>query len=532
MEKTQKTGQSSHMQERRKKAKEITAEIGNSVLTAYFLVMMILYPLYIKNGYQEIGNVKYYFFRNVTLVTIGIILLLTICSFLLQRKEITMAMHYKRLSIADWFLYAYLLSLLFSYLFTVYRKEAFWGTNGWYMGCMSQLMFVGIYFGFSRYFRWHNNMLYAALAGSALIFILGILNRYSIYPIKISGQTPAFIATMGNINWFCGYWSVIFPLGVMLYWNGRGKYTQTAAGIYVIIGFLIGVVQGSNSAYLALAGIFMLLFCLSFRDNRAMCRFLEICILFALSCQIARVLRYLPNTEMNYEDKLGLVMTDTNLTLYFGIIIGILYLWFRLLMKRKNYQLARHKGIRQIGIVLFILTGVGYFLLLIINTCLPGGIPGLAGRQTFTFNETWASSRGATWTSGWSAFVSTSFLHKLVGVGPDCFAEYLYAVPELAKRAYAQFGTSRLTNAHNEWLTILVNQGILGLFSYVGFFGSAFVRFIKKASSQPALYLCAASVLTYTVHNIVSFQQVLNVPFVFIILGIGEGLCKKIQEKK
>lgn len=527
-----KIGQKNQVQDWRKKSGEIAAEIGNSTLTAYFLVMTVLYPLYIKNGYQEIGNVKFYFFRNVTLAVMGIMLFVVEIRFLLQQKKITLAAYYKRLSITDWFLYGFLISLLFSYLFTVYRKEAFWGTSGWYMGFMSQLLFIGIYFGFSRYFRWHDKILYAALGGSTLVFLLGILNRYSIYPIKISGQTPAFIATLGNINWFCGYWAVIFPLGVMLYWNSNSRFRQTAAGIYVIIGFLIGVVQGSNSAYLALAGLFILLFLLSFRENRTMCRFLEICIFFAISCQTARLCRYLPGTDMNYEDNVGKIMTDTNLTLYFGILAAILYLAFRLLIKRKDYQIAQHKKICRIGIFLFMLSGIGYFLLLIINTCLPGGIPGLTGRQLFTFNAAWASSRGATWTSGWAAFINMDFLHKLVGVGPDCFAAYLYAVPELAQRAYMQFGTSRLTNAHNEWLTMLVNQGILGVVCYAGFFVSAFVRFIKKAPAQPILYLCAASILTYTVHNIVSFQQVLNVPFVFMILGAGEGLCKKMQGKE
>ena len=48
--------------DRKKKLQEIVVEIRNSILTAYFLVMMLLYPLYMKDGYQNIGDIKYFFF--------------------------------------------------------------------------------------------------------------------------------------------------------------------------------------------------------------------------------------------------------------------------------------------------------------------------------------------------------------------------------------------------------------------------------------------------------------------------------------
>lgn len=520
------------MENQKEQLQKITAEIGNSILTAYFLVMMILYPLYLKNGYMEIGNVKYYFFRNVSLVTVGIMLIIAAWDILLQRKEVSIIAHYKRLSGTDWFVYGYFISLLLSYLFTAFRKEAFWGAAGWYMGFVSQLILIAVYFLFSRYFRWNEKWLYLILAASGLIFLLGILNRYSIYPLTIKGQTPAFISTLGNINWFCGYWAVISPLGIMFYGNSRGGLERMAAGIYVTIAFFAGVVQGSSSAYLSLAGIFLFLFCLSFRENTAMRRFMEIAILFTLSCQMARLLRYFPGFVINYENELGAALTDSNVTLYIGIIVLILYLLFCYLTKKKDYQIVRHKKVRNVILFLFIILSAGYIVLLVGNTCLPDGIPGLSGISFFTFNDEWASYRGATWSCGLSAYRNMTPLHKLVGVGPDCFAEYIYAVPRLAERTYALFGSSRLTNAHNEWITILVNQGIIGLVCFVGIFLTAFLKLIKKAPAQPFLYLCAASLLSYTLHNMVSFQQVLNVPFVFILLGIGESVCRKFPVDK
>lgn len=123
-------------------------------------------------------------------------------------------------------------------------------------------------------------------------------------------------------------------------------------------------------------------------------------------------------------------------------------------------------------------------------------------------------------------------LHKMVGIGPDCFADYIYDKPELAERMADQFANLRLTNAHNEWLTVLVNTGVLGLLCYAGMFVSSFVRLLRRASAQPYLYVCAVVLLTYTAHNMVSFQQVLHTPYAFMVLGIGEGLIRASRARE
>ena len=103
-------------------------------------------------------------------------------------------------------------------------------------------------------------------------------------------------------------------------------------------------------------------------------------------------------------------------------------------------------------------------------------------------------------------------------------------MPELAEKMVDRFGDLRLTNAHNEWITVLVNTGMLGLFCYAGTFLTAFIRFAGRASKEPLLYVCAVAVLTYTAHNMVSFQQVLHTPYLFIVLGIGEGLLRALRD--
>lgn len=519
-------------QEKTQRWREAVREAANGILTAYFVVMMAVYPFYIRGGYQEIGNVKYYFFRNVSLIVMGVMSVVALAERLvsLSKEKLSVTGAYKMMSVTDWFVYGYLVCNLVSYFFSSYRQEAFWGAEGWYMGLVSQLIFIGCYFFYSRYFVWNVKLLSVTLLASGLIFLLGILNRYSVYPFALDGQTPTFISTLGNINWFCGYWAVLCPLGILFYWTADNVWQRVTAGIYVVIGFLSGMTQGSGSAYLAMAALFLFLFCLSFQGNEKMRRFLEIGILFMLAGQLARALRYVPGWDINYEKEVMILLTDTSLTLYAGIGLLLIYLLFLHGIKSRAYQIAEHKRVRGAALCAAAAVFSGYVILLAVNTRYPGLLSGLSDQPVFTFNDRWANFRGATWTDGFLAFRSMSPLHKITGVGPDCFAEYVYAVPELGPRIYGQFGNARLTNAHNEWLTVLVNQGIPGLICYAGIFVSAFIRFAKGGREKSVLYLCAACVLTYAVHNMVSFQQILNTPYVFILLGVGEGI-RRLEKK-
>ena len=58
------------------------------------------------------------------------------------------------------------------------------------------------------------------------------------------------------------------------------------------------------------------------------------------------------------------------------------------------------------------------------------------------------------------------------------------ASPELQNMVYDFFYGNRLTNAHNEWLTILVDIGVLGLVSYAGMMISVIRNFLHAGKSR------------------------------------------------
>ena len=106
-----------------------------------------------------------------------------------------------------------------------------------------------------------------------------------------------------------------------------------------------------------------------------------------------------------------------------------------------------------------------------------------------------------------------------------------FAMPELSDMLYRYFGSARLTNAHNELLTCLVNTGIFGFIFYLGIFVSFIIGSGKKRKKNPVLYVLSLSVICYFVHNMVSFAQVLNFPYLFLFAGMGRYLQKICQSR-
>ena len=134
----------------------------------------------------------------------------------------------------------------------------------------------------------------------------------------------------------------------------------------------------------------------------------------------------------------------------------------------------------------------------------------------------WGNRRGMLWQMAWQGFYRGDLKQKLLGAGPDCFAGYLGEILPGGTTLFDQgyFAGSVFTNAHNEWLTTLINMGILGVVAYLAVFIAAFRKY--RDDSFAVLLL-----LTYGVYSLISFQQVLNTPLFFLLLGSCEATSRE-----
>lgn len=526
-------------------------EYGLDLCICFFmLLILVVMPFYNEEGYTHIGTDKATFLRQCIIyggrVVIPLLCITVIMSLIVyiqnngmpNWKEMTfkyiIAFFKKNLSVTDCFALLYGICVIFSYLFCNYKEEALWGTKGWYMGLKPQISAVVFYFLISR--RWHQRTWMAALIlpVSAVVFALGYLNRFGIYPINMESGTEAFISTIGNINWYCGYLVSVFFGGLFLFGNSEWKkdWMKYLFAGYVIIGFATLVTQGSSSGIFTMLAIFLVLFRMSASDGKRMENFWLAMVLLSATCLLTCLLRVTKVLQTTFIDSIVNALTYSVLPVIMLIVTVGFWWWVHDSNKKSRYPEKIFNRLTQIacGGALGLL-GL-YIVLLVVNTIGNGFISQMLGipqNNFLMFNYSWGSSRGATLAAGWLCFWEQNWLHKLLGVGPDCMSAFLYTdgSDSLINIVNESFNGARLTNAHNEWLTILVNIGLLGLISYAGMMISAIRHYIQKANTNVIAAACGIGILAYTINNVFSFQQSMSLATIFVILGIGENYSRK-----
>ena len=511
---------------------------GELFCTAYLLLMFGIYPFYMEKGYVDIGEAKYRFFIYCSLAAAAILGVIGVCCHVrILRRRIREGepylIHWESFSATDLFVALYATEIFISYVLSDYRQEALWGTEGWHIGLVPLLTLCSLYFFISRLWERKAFIWYVSMAASAAVFLLGILDRFSIYIIPLEIRQPAFISTLGNINWFCGYLTVLAPVGIFIFlFSEKEEIKKCFSATYAVLVFMAGFCQGGSSIFLFYGALFFILLWIAVDKREWLTDWSLLVCLWGLAAQLVRAMRYLLPDRYNYEtDNLCGYLTDSNVTLVIGAAAFGIFLW----LKKKNHEFVKEqeaeketgagrkaKEVRRV-MTLVLAAGILFWLLLTgFHTWKSvSDTTDVTGSSPFLFDENWGNGRGAALKAGARMYAGMSFEKKLFGVGPDCFSAYAYSLPEVAGSLRENFGSDRLTNAHNELFTGLINTGIAGVALYLGIFVSFIIRHVKKGDFYSRMAIVC--ILCYLAHNMVSFAQVLNLPFVFLIMAMGEG---------
>lgn len=520
----------------------------------YLLLILGVMPFYFQDGYSHIGSDKATFFCKVS-VEMGKVLLPLAAIYLViqvveNREYLKMRFRHPAGSNlqtcpgswtwTDSFAAFYGMALVLSYLFSPFKERALWGADRWFMGFGTQMILVAVYFLVSRFWKPRRWTFLLVAVVSALVFALGYLNRFSVYPIQMTLQNPGFISTIGNINWYCGYVVSVLFAGVGFLWLGSGPGRErrtlqrdrilqggvrTLLAIYIVLGFGTLITQGSDSGILALAVVLLVLFVLSASEGERMLAFWKVMLLLCVSCLVTLGLWKMLPGRMNYEGGGMELVLSPRILLPMTVVSVVAFLWVSAMLKKGSYPVKSMKYLARAVTAAAVSCVALVLVLTAVNTAHPGSLGPLSAYPVFTFSEDWGSSRGATWKAGWMCFLEQDLLHKLTGVGPDAMWEAIstQGSPALREMVREKFNGLALTNAHNEWLTILVNMGLLGLIGFGGMMVTGIVGFLREGGKNMYACICGLCLLGYTVNNIFSFQQAMGVATLFAVFGMGRA---------
>lgn len=518
--------------------------IGNILMWIIILSYFIILPLYLKNGYEMVATNKYKCLMTISkynAILVGIFLLAYMFLWGVTKEEVKPFHPIWKMDVS---MLAFIGIAYLSYFFSSYKhvgekddywffEGAFYGTSGWFMGLATFLVFAGMYFVISRFFKYDNRIWIPVIVVSSAICLLGVLNRYQVYPIEMELQSASFVATLGNINWFAGYQSVMAPIITGLYFGVKDGKGKRFLAIALFISDMAILLNGSDSAVMSYLVMLYILLTISLKNEGRLFDYSKILVLFSLSGIVIFFIDLCFPEAKDMESNFANIFSKgwTAWAVLFLVFVFWLYL------KRVDSKLLKmpkwmNGTLGDILIVLALGAVFVFFILLTLNTALNGRLFGNASGSPFFFDGEWGSSRGATWTTGIFTFNGLPFGKKLIGAGPDCFYFAQKDIEKAYSYAYSYFEGARLTNAHNEIITLLCNIGLLGTAGFISLAVFTIKETLKRVKENPTMICFSLSIIMYLANNTFSFEQVTNTPLYFLVISMAAAAIVAADRKK
>ncbi|SEL59226.1 O-Antigen ligase [Butyrivibrio sp. ob235] len=508
------------MRQKDKTTAQVIHEYGELLTKYYLVVMFVVLPLYYQNGYSDIANSKYILYRLVS--TAFLIITGLVCFLVETACEKTQNVRKKPI-LPIIFVTAHLIFNLLTWVFAVDHKIAWRGNGSWHMGLLSQILFLGsmllVYYYYSdKYLIW-----IAAAIGAVLTGILTILNRIDIYPIDMGNKYPGFISTLGQTNWATIYTVMLIGAGIGLF-----VYEEKPLFRYIILVLNCVVIAG---AWMAgsdtfLPAMFFELFimfgiCLKKRD--LMKRFSEFLLAFGIATEFVYVFVFvLFHDRFVFVDEQDAV--NTLLKMHIGLIIivgSLIILGIMQLTKNKEWNKKLLEIAFRVLVCLMLIALAVTVVLMVVVTTTPEKAGAFANIRMLNFDDDWGTHRGLNWKCSIAGFIRMSPIRKVIGMGQGSFNPLMQSFPDLQARLEAMYEGFALMVAHNEYLNMLIENGILGCLSYIGVLVSSFALLWKRAEEHRLSLMALLALSGYIACSFFFFQHVYATSFMYIFIAIA-----------
>lgn len=107
----------------------------------------------------------------------------------------------------------------------------------------------------------------------------------------------------------------------------------------------------------------------------------------------------------------------------------------------------------------------------------------------------------------------------LLGGGPDTLGLRTDAAFERYDEALGILIRSKVDTAHNEYLNILVNQGLFALIAYLGALVFAALQWIRTAPENTTAAICGGAVLAYCIQAFFGISSLITAPYFWLALA-------------
>ena len=282
-----------------------------------------------------------------------------------------------------------------------------------------------------------------------------------------------YISTLGNIDIFASFLCVLVPVAAGAYISSEGKESiviRITAVIAVLTGTGAVIISNANLAYAGVGGAMIAAWILASYRGKIK-EFADVCLVMA--CGVLAISIMLGQTDSGYSelDGLSCFVRDSRMVWIVSVVVLVVWAAIRLASKwtvkfRGKAALAVSVGVSLAGIATVVIYAVHNHM------------------GVFSFEDSWGNYRGFVWRRLMEAYRDFSVPQMLFGYGNESVKAIM------TDRYYDDMMNTVgviYDNAHNEYLQYLITTGIFGAVSYVGLLVTTVAALVRTAVSGAAM---------------------------------------------
>lgn len=480
----------------------------------YITIIFSAYMVVMHDKYFDITKTRYLFFVSVSILFI---------IFYLSAEVITKIIRDEKFEVGNpgipktdfklpvtWMQF-FLICNIISFLFSAQREKSFYGEEGRYMGFYMFFVLCIVSIFLSKGLKSHEWLYLLFLVTTFFSYIVAIAqhmgNDFMHYRDRISKkQFHIFMSTFGNINIYASFIVISLAVAISIFVFSKKTVYNIFAGIIVVMGGMSMMIANSDSVYMGIFAVCVILFALAIRDGYVFRLVMCISGLAIGNLISALINRYIVK---EYDKRAGIArLLDNTRNAIALVTVALLGLFIALLIRKRMENINKKRA----SIIFLIVVGVGLIVFVIIGNVLKLSL--------FDFNYKWGTYRGYIWTKCVELFNEAPPMRKLFGYGQETVRMLTVSgfhdeMLEITGRVY--------DNAHNELLQYLLTIGFFGVISYIGMVAASFIYILKNKKRNVITYISVSVILGYFVQGLINLNQPMTTPLFFVFMAMGVG---------
>lgn len=485
-----------------------TESFSARITDIYIYAMLFVFPLFTGfHGYAEVTLSKYIFFVSVTALWLVTLFVVAI------KDKIKPSIN--KLSLAEILVLLYLVICCVSAVFSTFKWSVLWG-EGRYDGLITTFLCVGIFFGVSQFARPKKAYIHAAALAVSLNCIVAVFQLLGYNPLHLfpgdynfydagTQFSSIFFGTIGNADLFSAYLCLILPLSTV-YYISAGKRSFSILPCILLTAFCL-FKSGVSGGILALGVTALIAAPFVITNGEKLRRALEIALVILASATIAFIVNI---TEADNGVTVDFYLSKIASVL---LVLATFVTVLRLIFEKREF---RKKTLQIFFSVCSAVVFASGLLIAYYWQGPYGTVYELSQLLHGNIQDSFGSSRILIWRKTLELVPN----HLLLGGGPGTLA---FRLDVDFSRFVAEIGKTLSTtvdNAHNEYLGILVNTGLLSLIAYMSAQFISLFKTVKFAKLSEFCGCFACALLCYWVQAFFGLGLFLVSPIMWLIWGL------------